>query len=150
MNKNELNNILKEYYSFSDVAMSKLNIDDKQHFDLVIVSPTWKPHFVFNEEYSIETMKLHHEHGAKTQSKMPVGYEKLLYDVLKGDSSSFSHWDEVYYSWRFVDSVRNAWDNETLAADAFPNYECGSMGPQASKNLLAADGNNWYLSPDEG
>ena len=102
------------------------------------------------EEYSIETMKLHHEHGAKTQSKMPVGYEKLLYDVLKGDSSSFSHWDEVYYSWRFVDSVRNAWDNETLAADAFPNYECGSMGPQASKDLLAADGNNWYLSPDEG
>lgn len=57
MNKNELNNILKEYYSFSDVAMSKLNIDDKQHFDLVIVSPTWKPHFVFNEEYSIENLK---------------------------------------------------------------------------------------------
>ena len=49
MNKNELNNILKKYYSFSDVAMSKLNIDDKEHFDLVIVSPTWKTHFVFNE-----------------------------------------------------------------------------------------------------
>ena len=34
MNKNELNTILKKYYSYSDVAMSKLNIDDKQYFDL--------------------------------------------------------------------------------------------------------------------
>lgn len=57
MNKDELNIILKKYYSFSDVAMSKLNIDDKQHFDLVIVSPTWKPHFVFNEDYSVEGLK---------------------------------------------------------------------------------------------
>ena len=58
MNKEELNIILKKYYSFSDVAMSKLNIDDKQHFDLVIVSPTWKPHFVFNEDYSVENLKI--------------------------------------------------------------------------------------------
>lgn len=57
MNKNELNIILKKYYSFNDVAMSKLNIDDQQQFDLVIVSPTWKPHFIFNEEYNIETLK---------------------------------------------------------------------------------------------
>lgn len=58
MNKNELNNILKKYYSFRNVSMSQLNVDDKQHFDLVIVSPTWKPHFVFNEEYSVENLKI--------------------------------------------------------------------------------------------
>ena len=58
MNKDELNIILKKYYSFNNVAMSKLNIDDKQHFDLVIVSPTWKPHFVFNEDYNVENLKV--------------------------------------------------------------------------------------------
>ena len=58
MNIDELNSIFKKYYSFSDIAKSKLNIDDKQHYDLVIVSPTWKPHFVFNEDYSVEQMKI--------------------------------------------------------------------------------------------
>lgn len=57
MNKDELNIILKKYYSFNNVAMSKLNIDDKQHFDLIIVSPTWKPHFLFNEDYNVENLK---------------------------------------------------------------------------------------------
>ena len=58
MNIDELNSIFKKYYSFSDIAKRKLNIDDKQHYDLVIVSPTWKPHFVFNEDYSVEQMKI--------------------------------------------------------------------------------------------
>jgi glucose-6-phosphate 1-dehydrogenase len=101
------------------------------------------------DQYSIQSMHLRHEHGEEIQSKMPVGYEKLLYDVLQGDSASFSHWDEVYYSWRFVDSIRQAWDQENLPEDAFPNYACGSMGPKAATDLLKEDGNKWHFRPDE-
>lgn len=101
------------------------------------------------DQYSIQSMHLRHEHGAEIRAKMPVGYEKLLYDVLQGDTASFSHWDEVYYSWRFVDSIRQAWDQEELPVDAFPSYACGSMGPQASTDLLKEDGYKWHFRPDE-
>ena len=100
------------------------------------------------EQYTIKPLHLRHEHGKDIQSKMPVGYEKLLYDVLKGDTASFSHWEEVYYSWRFVDSIRHAWDQESLSTDAFPNYACGTMGPKAANDLLKADGNQWHFKPD--
>ncbi|MDP4105777.1 MAG: glucose-6-phosphate dehydrogenase, partial [Bacillota bacterium] len=29
----------------------------------------------------------------------PEGYEKLLYDCMRGDATNFTHWDEVAYSW---------------------------------------------------
>lgn len=58
MNKNELNKIIEKYYSFDDAVMCKLNIDDKQKFDLVLVSPTWKPNFIFDADYNIKNLKL--------------------------------------------------------------------------------------------
>lgn len=71
----------------------------------------------------------------------PEAYEKLLHDCMIGDATNFTHWDEVAYSWAFVDSILNAWSK--TKAD-FPNYESGSMGPKASDNLLEKDGFHWW------
>ncbi|GBG94569.1 glucose-6-phosphate 1-dehydrogenase [Ligilactobacillus salitolerans] len=100
------------------------------------------------DQYSIQSMHLKHEHGEEIQSKMPVGYEKLLYDVLQGDTASFSHWDEVYYSWRFVDAIRQGWQKQ--AEGQIDLYPAGSMGPKGADDLLAADGNQWHFRPDQG
>lgn len=74
----------------------------------------------------------------------PEAYEKLLHDLLRGDATNFTHWEEVKYSWQFVDAIRSAWDMET---PSFPNYESGSMGPQAADELLARDGKQWFFDP---
>lgn len=58
MNIGDLNNIIEKYYSFNNVALSKLNVDDKEYYDLVIVTPTWKPHYIFDNNYSVETLKI--------------------------------------------------------------------------------------------
>lgn len=71
----------------------------------------------------------------------PEAYEKLLYDCMLGDGTNFTHWDEVALAWEFVDSIQAVWEKEI--AD-FPNYESGSMGPDAADKLLEQDGFHWW------
>jgi glucose-6-phosphate 1-dehydrogenase len=71
----------------------------------------------------------------------PEGYEKLLYDCMRGDATNFTHWDEVAYSWNFVDKISAAW---TQSKADYPNYESGSMGPKAANELLKKDGFSWW------
>ncbi|SDM13316.1 glucose-6-phosphate 1-dehydrogenase [Bacillus sp. OK048] len=72
----------------------------------------------------------------------PEGYEKLLYDCMRGDATNFTHWDEVAYSWAFVDNISEVWEN--TKADYYPNYPSGSMGPKAADELLEKDGFFWW------
>lgn len=72
----------------------------------------------------------------------PEAYEVLLYDCMRGDSTNFTHWDEVSLSWKFVDTISNVWGNQQ--ATDFPNYESGSMGPKESDALLEKDGFHWW------
>ncbi len=37
--------------------------------------------------------------------KSPEAYERLLWDVLNGDSTLFARWDELEYSWHFIQSI---------------------------------------------
>ena len=55
--------------------------------------------------------------------------------------TNFTHWEEVAASWKFVDQIRQTWDNEIPSQ--FPNYPAGSSGPQESFDLLAKDGRCW-------
>src|SRR5690625_396636 len=71
----------------------------------------------------------------------PEAYEKLLHDCMLGDATNFTHWDEVARSWEFVDSILNRWESETAN---FPNYAAGTMGPEASEQLLERDGFHWW------
>ncbi|MFX3625562.1 MAG: glucose-6-phosphate dehydrogenase [Ectobacillus sp.] len=77
----------------------------------------------------------------------PEAYEKLLYDAIQGDGTNFTHWDEVALSWQFVDIISKAWENNTEVN--FPNYASGSMGPDASDELLAKDGFHWWPISDD-
>ncbi|WP_342433923.1 glucose-6-phosphate dehydrogenase [Neobacillus sp. FSL H8-0543] len=72
----------------------------------------------------------------------PEGYEKLLYDCLRGDATNFTHWDEVAYSWAFVDKISDVWEN-TKSVN-FPNYVSGTTGPKAADELLEKDGFFWW------
>lgn len=76
-------------------------------------------------------------HGINT----PEAYEKLLYDCMLGDTTNFTHWDEVANSWAYIDSILQAWAEKQ---PDFPNYESGSMGPKAADQLLEKDGFHWW------
>lgn len=95
--------------------------------------------------FAVEPVKLDFRHDADALGNSPEAYEKLLYDVLNGDSTNFSHWHEVKASWQVIDQVVKNWN-----ADKTPlcYYQAGSMGPAESFDLLGAYGTSWVWQPD--
>ncbi len=70
----------------------------------------------------------------------PEAYERLLSDVIRGDATLFARWDEVEYSWRFVDQIFEAWEDTN---PQFPNYKPWTWGPKESDDLLKKDNRSW-------
>lgn len=76
----------------------------------------------------------------------PEAYERLLHDILHGDSTNFTRWDEVASAWEWVDPITEVL-RET-AKETLHFYPAGSMGPQAAHQLLQRDDAFWWpLTP---
>ncbi len=76
--------------------------------------------------------------GAFTESS-PEAYERLILDVLLGDSPLFPQHEEVELSWRILDPIVNYW-----AEHAKPEqYPAGTWGPASADEMLARDGRAW-------
>lgn len=88
-----------------------------------------------------QPIQLSYTHSSIDGINTPEAYEKLIYDCIIGDTTNFTHWDEVAYSWKFVDAVLDAWSKKE---PDFPNYSAGSMGPEAANHLLEKDGFHWW------
>ncbi|SDW67929.1 glucose-6-phosphate 1-dehydrogenase [Marininema mesophilum] len=74
----------------------------------------------------------------------PEAYESLIRDALEGDRTFFTNWEEVSLAWRFIDPIRQAWDQE--GEETLAPYESGSYGPKEADALLDQDGFQW-VSP---
>ncbi|HUL58969.1 MAG TPA: glucose-6-phosphate dehydrogenase [Anaeromyxobacteraceae bacterium] len=83
------------------------------------------------------------EFGYRSMGGLPpgTGYERLLYDVMVGDSTLFHRADIVEAAWRIATPVLDLW--ATLPARDFPNYDAGTWGPAAAAELLQRDGRRW-------
>lgn len=72
----------------------------------------------------------------------PEAYERLLYDAICGDSTLFTRWDEVEYSWQFIDTIAEGWKRSSHGPVIYPQ---GSWGPKEADQLLKKDGRRWYV-----
>ncbi|SHE29156.1 glucose-6-phosphate dehydrogenase [Alkalibacter saccharofermentans] len=68
----------------------------------------------------------------------PDAYEKLILDVIKGDSTRFTRWDELALSWYFIDSI----DKKSVP---LVSYKDESEGPQEADLLLKRDDRTWWF-----
>ena len=76
-----------------------------------------------------------------TEKDVPEAYELLIFDALRGESTFFAHWNEVELSWKWVQPILEAFEENILPL--YP-YQSGSMGPESSNRLLKADGFKWW------
>jgi len=65
-------------------------------------------------------------------------YERLLYDVMQGDQTLFTRWDEVENAWKIIDVFRGAWHG---IEPAF--YKPGTWGPKEADRLIEKDRRKW-------
>lgn len=77
-------------------------------------------------------------HECKFGPNSPEAYEKLLYDVMLGDQTLFTRWDEVENAWKITDAVKSAFKNSKTLI-----YEKGTWGPKEADKLIEKDGRKW-------
>jgi len=73
--------------------------------------------------------------------RVPSAYERLLYDVMQGDSTLFSRDDEVETAWKFIEPIQKAWKNNP--AIKLYGYPAGTWGPEPSNSLIEGEGLTW-------
>lgn len=95
----------------------------------------------FSTHNDIVATKMESSHINPSLGNTPEAYERLIMDILRGDATLFSRWDEVEVSWMFADRIIEYREQRKLN---FPNYDAGTMGPVKAFELLAKDGREWW------
>jgi glucose-6-phosphate 1-dehydrogenase len=67
-------------------------------------------------------------------------YERLLLDVIEGDSTLFMRRDEVEAAWSWIDPIINGWQQHHQSPRPYP---AGSSGPEQASLLLELAGRKW-------
>jgi glucose-6-phosphate 1-dehydrogenase len=86
---------------------------------------------------SLSLMKAYEGPGARRR----IAYERLLLDVIVGNSTLFVRRDEVEEAWRWVDGVADAWREAGLTPKP---YAAGSWGPAGAFALIERSERAWY------
>lgn len=73
--------------------------------------------------------------------RVPSAYERLVYDVMLGDSTLFSRDDEVETAWKFIEPIQKAWKNNPSIK--VYGYPAGTWGPEPSNSLIEGENLTW-------
>jgi glucose-6-phosphate 1-dehydrogenase len=74
-------------------------------------------------------------------------YESLLLNLMQGDQSLYLHINEVEASWRLLDPVIKAWNEDKSPVFTYPS---GSADPAESKSFLIILKQFWRQSIEIG
>ena len=77
-------------------------------------------------------------HECKFGPNSPEAYERLLYDVMAGDQTLFTRWDEVENAWKIIDVITKQIKNMKPI-----KYEAGNWGPKEAEELIEKDNRKW-------
>jgi glucose-6-phosphate 1-dehydrogenase len=86
---------------------------------------------------SLSLLRAYEGPGARRR----IAYERLLLDVITGNSTLFVRRDEVEAAWRWVDGVADAWREAGMAPRP---YAAGSWGPAGAFALIERSERAWY------
>ncbi|MET9533947.1 MULTISPECIES: glucose-6-phosphate dehydrogenase [unclassified Streptomyces] len=87
----------------------------------------------------IRDVSMDFAYGESFTESSPEAYERLILDVLLGDSNLFPRLEEVEQSWRILDPIEEYWDTHGKPAQ----YESGTWGPAEADEMLAREGRSW-------
>ncbi|WP_395623449.1 glucose-6-phosphate dehydrogenase [Sphingomonas daechungensis] len=74
-------------------------------------------------------------------TRFPEAYERLLMDVVRGNTTLFMRRDEVEAAWSWIDPSILEWER---SSEHPKSYVAGSWGPSAATALIERDGRTWH------
>lgn len=91
-------------------------------------------------QYQMHPVSMDFEYKDAFAESLPEAYERLLLDVMRGDSTLFTRSDELEAAWRFCTPVLDYWENGAVEPEF---YAAGTWGPNASDRMLSKTGRKW-------
>jgi glucose-6-phosphate 1-dehydrogenase len=128
----EFKNSIKDLYK-------EKNEETAPNLLIIEISPNESVSIQFNSKNPFNNSKIEPitVKFSANQQNVPEAYELLLFDALNGDSTFFVQWKEVELSWKWVQPILEAFEQNNLPLHSYP---ASSMGPRASEQLLEEDG----------
>jgi len=91
--------------------------------------------------FSVKNVNMDFHYKDLADVRVPSAYERLLYDVMIGDSTLFSRDDEVETAWKFLEPIQKAWaNNPSIKVYGYP---AGTWGPEHANDLIEGEGLTW-------
>lgn len=88
-----------------------------------------------------KTVNMDFHYSDLQDTYVPGAYERLLLDVMLGDSTLYTRGDALIEAWKFVQPILDFW-KENPDAPLY-GYPSGSWGPECSDSLIEAKGHTW-------
>lgn len=84
--------------------------------------------------FEVKQVSMDFSYDSLCRTYIANAYERLLLDVMQGDSTLYTRTDALEMSWRFIDPVLRQWELEPQKNLYF--YPAGSNGPEEQVELL--------------
>lgn len=91
--------------------------------------------------FNVKNVDMDFHYSDLAHIRVPSAYERLLYDVMLGDSTLFSRDDEVETAWKFLGPIQRAWNNNPKIK--VYGYPAGTWGPEFANDLIEGEGLTW-------
>jgi glucose-6-phosphate 1-dehydrogenase len=91
--------------------------------------------------FNVKNVNMDFHYKDLADIRVPSAYERLLHDVMLGDSTLFSRDDEVEMAWKFLEPIQKAWANNK-AIKVF-GYPAGTWGPEHANDLIEGAELTW-------
>jgi glucose-6-phosphate 1-dehydrogenase len=98
-------------------------------------------------QVQVESVAMNFSYSNTWQRDLPEAYERLLLDVMRGDSTLFTRSDEVEAAWKIIDPFLKAWATQNNVP--MYTYQPGTWGPVEADALLHGIRSQWR-NPEEG
>ena len=133
-----------------DTCCSEFDASAKPNLLIIKIQPEEGIYFRINtkeprSESKLMTVSMDYCQSCNIYYRSPEAYERLLLDIMNGDATLFTRWDEVYSAWQLVSEfTEKTKDKSTYMT----SYEIGSAGPEEAHEMLEKDGRKWWLLDD--
>jgi len=91
--------------------------------------------------FAVEGVGMDFNYAAKWAQNLPDAYERLLLDLMRGDSTLFMRSDEVEAAWEVVDPILQSWEQGT---GTLHRYAAGSWGPAEAAQVFLPGHALWH------
>lgn len=128
----------------------KINSNSKPNLLVLKIQPEEGIYFRINtkrprSENELMSVSMDYCQSCNILYKSPEAYERLLIDIINGDMTLFTRWDEVETAWDIISKIDLPEDEKRKY---MTSYIGGSTGPKEADQMLENDGRRWWQQSD--